>query len=110
MCYQVPSMMQDGICLVISPLIDLMKDQVSSLQGKGIKAIALNSGMTLSEVDIALDNCIYGGYKFLYVSPERLQNKMVQERLKKCISILLLLMKRTVFQNGATILDRLISK
>ena len=83
MCYQVPSMMQDGICLVISPLIALMKDQVSSLQGKGIKAIALNSGMTLSEVDIALDNCIYGGYKFLYVSPERLQNKMVQERLKK---------------------------
>ena len=82
-CYQVPGMMQDGICLVVSPLIALMKDQVSSLQAKGIKAMALTSGMTLSEVDIALDNCIYGNCKFLYLSPERLQNKMVQERLKK---------------------------
>ena len=82
-CYQVPGVMQDGICLVVSPLIALMKDQVSSLQSKGIKAMALTSGMTLSEVDIALDNCIYGSFKFLYLSPERLQNKMVQERLKK---------------------------
>ena len=82
-CFQVPSMMVDGICLVVSPLIALIKDQVSSLQEKGIKAMALTSGMTLSEVDIALDNCIYGSFKFLYLSPERLQNKMVQERLKK---------------------------
>ena len=82
-CYQVPAMMQDGICLVVSPLIALIKDQVASLQAKGIKAIALTSGMTLSEVDIALDNCIYGSFKFLYLSPERLQNEMVQERLKK---------------------------
>ena len=68
-------MMQDGICLVVSPLIALMKDQVSSLQKKGINAMALTSRMTLSEVDIALDNCIYGSFKFLYLSPERLQNK-----------------------------------
>ena len=83
MCYQVTSMMQEGICLVVSPLIALMTDQVSSLQSTGIKAMALSSGMTLSEVDIALDNCIYGSFKFLYLSPERLQNRMVQERLKK---------------------------
>lgn len=82
-CYQVPGLMQEGLCLVVSPLISLIKDQVFSLQTKGIKAMALTSGMTLSEVDIALDNCIYGSYKFLYLSPERLQNPMVQERLKK---------------------------
>ena len=82
-CFQVPSIMVDGICLVVSPLIGLIKDQVSSLQAKGIKAMAITSGMTLSEVDIALDNCIYGNFKFLYLSPERLQNKMVHERLKK---------------------------
>lgn len=82
-CYQVPAMMQEGICLVVSPLIALMKDQVAALEAKGIKALALTSGMTLSEIDISLDNCIYGNIKFLYLSPERLQNKMVQERLKK---------------------------
>ena len=82
-CFQVPSIILDGICLVVSPLIALIKDQVYSLQAKGIKAMALTSGMTLSEVDIALDNCIYGSFKFLYLSPERLQNKMVHERLKK---------------------------
>lgn len=82
-CYQVPGMIKEGVCLVVSPLIALMKDQVSSLQDKGIKSLALTSDMTLSEIDISLDNCIYGNIKFLYLSPERLQNKMVQERLKK---------------------------
>lgn len=82
-CFQVPALMQEGICIVISPLIALMKDQVHSLQEKGIKSIALTSEMTLSEMDICLDNCIYGKTKFLYLSPERIENKMVQERLKK---------------------------
>lgn len=82
-CYQVPALMQEGLCLVVSPLIALIKDQVNNLEEKGIKAMALTSGMSFSEVDIALDNCIYGDYKFLYLSPERLQNEMVQTRLQK---------------------------
>lgn len=82
-CFQLPALLQEGICLVISPLIALMKDQVSNLQKRGVKAIALTGGMSLSEIDIALDNCLYDNYKFLYLSPERLKNSMVQERLKK---------------------------
>src|SRR5476651_1944298 len=65
-CYQVPAMMKDGVCIVISPLIALMKDQVESLKKKDINAIAIYSGMHKSEIDIALDNCIYGKVKFLY--------------------------------------------
>ncbi len=83
LCFQIPALMQEGICIVISPLIALMKDQVSALQSKNIKALAINSGMNYSEIDIALDNCIYGNYKFLYLSPERLQNEMVQKRIEK---------------------------
>jgi len=75
--------MQDGICIVISPLISLMKDQVEHLKSKGIKSVAIISGMSKNEVDVALGNCIYGNYKFLYLSPERLQNKMVQERIRQ---------------------------
>ena len=60
-----------------------MKDQVDSLRKKDIKAVAINSSMTMKEIDIALDNCIYGNYKFLYVSPERLQTDMFQQRLQK---------------------------
>lgn len=82
-CYQVPAMMLEGICIVISPLIALMNDQVSHLKGKNIKAVAITSGLTMSEQDVALDNCIYGNYKFLYLSPERLENEMVKKRLEK---------------------------
>lgn len=82
-CFQVPSMMQEGLCLVISPLIALMEDQVNALQAKGIKAMALTGGMPYAEVDQKLDNCIYGNYKFLYLSPERLQQELVQERIKQ---------------------------
>ena len=74
-CFQIPSLMQNGICIVISPLISLMKDQVEHLKSKGIKSVAITSGMSKDEVDVALGNCIYGDYKFLYLSPERLQNK-----------------------------------
>ena len=82
-CFQVPALMMEGICIVISPLIALMNDQVTALKAKNIRALAITSGMSFSELDIALDNCIYGNYKFLYLSPERLENDMVQQRLKK---------------------------
>ena len=82
-CYQVPALMQEGICLVISPLIALMDDQVRFLKSKGIKSIAITSGMHYNEIDTALTNCIYGGVKFLYLSPERLQNELVQTRINE---------------------------
>lgn len=81
--FQVPSMASEGICVVVTPLIALMKDQVENLLKRGIKAQAIYSGMSGSEIDIALDNCIYGGYKFIYVSPERLATDIFRERVKK---------------------------
>ncbi|OXB07868.1 RecQ family ATP-dependent DNA helicase [Flavobacterium pectinovorum] len=81
-CFQVPAMMQDGICLVISPLIALMKDQVANLQKREIKAIALTGGIHTEEIIDLLDNCQYGNYKFLYLSPERLQSDWILERIK----------------------------
>lgn len=82
-CFQVPAMAKEGICIVVSPLIALMKDQVENLLKRNIKAIAIYSGMTKREIDIALDNCVYGNVKFLYVSPERLETEIFTERLKK---------------------------
>ena len=82
-CFQIPSLIQDGICIVISPLIALMKDQVQHLKSKGIKSVAITSVLSKDEVDVALGNCIYGNYKFLYLSPERLQSKMVQDRIRQ---------------------------
>src|SRR5690606_32744850 len=70
-CFQVPAMVRPGICIVVTPLIALMKDQVENLNSKGIKAISIFSGMSKREVDFALDACIYGDVKFLYLSPER---------------------------------------
>lgn len=81
-CFQVPALARDGICVVITPLIALMKDQVEQLKARGISAVAIFSGMTKREVDIALDNCIYGSVKFLYLSPERLSSDIVQERIR----------------------------
>jgi len=81
-CFQVPAMMQDGICLVISPLIALMKDQVANLQKREIKAIALTGGIHTEEIIDLLDNCQFGNYKFLYLSPERLQSDWILERIK----------------------------
>src|SRR5690606_33793980 len=80
-CFQVPALMMDGICIVVTPLIALMKDQVESLKSRGIEAVAIFSGMRKREVDIALDNCIYGPVKFLYLSPERLNSDTVRERI-----------------------------
>lgn len=81
LCFQVPAMVMDGICIVISPLIALMKDQVEHLKAKGIKAVAIYAGMGKREIDILLDNCIYGDIKFLYLSPERLLSELVRERI-----------------------------
>ncbi|MES2544414.1 MAG: ATP-dependent DNA helicase RecQ [Bacteroidota bacterium] len=81
-CFQVPAMMQEGICLVISPLIALMKDQVANLQKRDIKAIALTGGIQFDEINTLLDNCLFGNYKFLYLSPERLRNDWILERIK----------------------------
>lgn len=81
-CFQVPALIKEGICIVISPLIALMQDQVASLNQKGIKAMALTNVNHYSELERMLDNCIFGNYKFLYISPERLDNKLVQSRIK----------------------------
>ena len=75
--------MVDGLCIVISPLIALMKDQVENLKDKGIEAVAVHSGMNKNEIDVHLNNCIYGKVKFLYVSPERLQTEIFRERVKQ---------------------------
>lgn len=80
-CFQVPAMANEGLCLVISPLIALMKDQVENLVSKGIPALAIYSGMSHRQMDIELDNCIHGKYKFLYVSPERLHTELFKARL-----------------------------
>jgi ATP-dependent DNA helicase RecQ len=82
-CFQVPALTKDGICLVVSPLIALMKDQVENLKERGVNAETLVSGMSKRAIDILLDNCIYGKVKFLYVSPERLKSKLFIVRLKK---------------------------
>jgi ATP-dependent DNA helicase RecQ len=80
-CFQVPAMVREGICLVVSPLVALMKDQVESLKARGIEAVAIYAGMGKREIDILLDNCIYGKIKFLYLSPERLLSEIVKERI-----------------------------
>lgn len=80
-CYQIPALVNEGLCLVVSPLIALMKDQVANLENKNIPAFALHSGLTFPEVKQALQNSLHGDYKFLYVSPERLQSRLFKEFL-----------------------------
>ncbi len=82
-CFQIPALVKEGTCLVISPLIALIQDQVDALRKKGIKAIAITSGMSKREIDIGLDNAAYGNFKFLYVSPERLETPLFKARLAK---------------------------
>lgn len=82
-CFQVPGLLQDGICIVVSPLIALMKDQVYNLQKRNIPAAAIYSGMHYSDIDRILDNCIYGNTKFLYLSPERLKTDLALARIKQ---------------------------
>jgi ATP-dependent DNA helicase RecQ len=81
-CFQVPAMIKDGICLVISPLVALMKDQVANLQKKDIKAMALTGGISTDDMIDLLDNAQFGNYKFLYLSPERLQSDWILDRIK----------------------------
>jgi len=82
-CFQIPALIRDGICLVVSPLVALMHNQVDNLNSKGIKAMALTSGLNYVDLDRMLDNCVFGNYKFLYLSPERLQQDLVQQRIKQ---------------------------
>ncbi|MFK5971715.1 MAG: RecQ family ATP-dependent DNA helicase [Flavobacteriaceae bacterium] len=83
LCFQVPAMAMNGICIVISPLIALIQNQVDNLRQRGIKAIALTGGIRHEEVNNLLDNCMYGNYKFLYLSPERLLQEIVQNRIQQ---------------------------
>jgi ATP-dependent DNA helicase RecQ len=82
-CFQVPALILDGICIVVTPLIALMRDQVDQLKKKEILAYAIHSGMSRSEVDLVLNNAVYGSIKFLYVSPERLKTEIFLERFKQ---------------------------
>ncbi|MHA4895070.1 RecQ family ATP-dependent DNA helicase [Pedobacter sp. PWIIR3] len=81
LCFQLPALAKEGICIVVSPLIALMKDQVEHLKAKGIEAVAIYAGMGKREIDILLDNCVYGNIKFLYLSPERLLSELVRVRI-----------------------------
>ena len=81
LCFQVPALCKKGICLVVSPLIALMQDQVSALKERGINALSLDSSLSFTQVDRALDNCVHGDVKFLYLSPERLKSELVRTRL-----------------------------
>ena len=80
--FQVPALSQDGICIVVTPLIALMKDQVRNLRKRGIKAAAIHSGLSHEEIIVTLENCIFGNYKFLYVSPERLASELFLTKLR----------------------------
>ena len=82
-CFQIPALCTEGVCLVISPLIALMKDQVENLKKRGIQAAAIFSGMHYKDIDRLLDNAVYGGLKFLYMSPERLMTELAIERIKR---------------------------
>lgn len=83
LCFQLPALMNEGVCLVVSPLIALIKDQVENLKRRGIPALAVYSGMNGHEIDVALDNAVYGDYKFLYVSPERLKTELFKARAER---------------------------
>ena len=81
--YQLPALVSDGLCVVITPLIALMKDQVDKLQRQGISAVAIHSGLSRRKIDIALDNCVYGDVKFLYIAPERLNSDIFRLRARR---------------------------
>jgi len=82
-CFQVPTMMQDGLCLVVTPLIALMKDQVENLKRKKIKAVAIYSGMHKDEIELAINNCLFNDVKFLYLSPERLETDLIKSNIER---------------------------
>lgn len=82
LCYQIPTLLSDGICIVISPLIALMQDQINNLERKNIKAVLLSSQLSSHEINVIFDNLHFGNYKFLYISPEKLQSSFIQEKIK----------------------------
>ena len=82
-CFQVPTMAREGLCIVVTPLIALMKDQVENLKKKGIKAVAIYSGMHMNEIEQAINNCMFGEVKFLYLSPERLETDRIKQNIEK---------------------------
>lgn len=82
-CFQIPAMAMEGICIVISPLVALMGDQVNALKERGIKALKITGGISFDELNTLLDNALYGNYKFLYISPERLQQEIVQNYIRQ---------------------------
>ena len=98
--FQVPALAKEGMCLVITPLIALMKDQVRNLRDRGIKSIAVYSGMTREEIVVALENCIFGDYKFLYISPERLDTEIFQTKLKSMKVSMITSTNHTVYLSG----------
>jgi len=83
LCYQIPTLILDGVCIVISPLIALIQDQVNSLKEKNIKSIALTSQLSQEDIITAFDNLQFGDFKFLYLSPEKLQSPFIQEKIKQ---------------------------
>ena len=88
-CFQVPALKLEGLCIVVTPLIALMKDQVDNLRKKGIKAVAIYSGMSKMEIEVAINNCIYSSVKFLYLSPERLETDIIRLNVERMnVSIL----------------------
>lgn len=82
-CFQVPGLMLEGVCIVVSPLIALMKDQVEGLRERGVEAVAVHTGLSREQIDLYLNNCIYGTVKFLYISPERIHTEIFSERVKQ---------------------------
>ena len=82
-CFQLPAMLQEGLCIVVSPLIALIEDQISNLKQRGIKAVALTGGISSNQLITLLDNCLFGNYKFVYLSPERLQQTLVQNKIRE---------------------------
>ncbi|MEE1976057.1 RecQ family ATP-dependent DNA helicase [Maribacter cobaltidurans] len=82
-CFQVPAMIQEGICIVVSPLISLIQNQVSQMKSLGIKAIGMTGGLSFEDINDLLDNCVFGDYKFLYLSPERLEQEIIQDRIRQ---------------------------
>ena len=82
-CFQIPALAIEGICIVVSPLVALMEDQVTNLKNKGIKALSIPGGISFQNLNILLDNALYGNYKFLYLSPERLNQELVQNYIKQ---------------------------
>ena len=82
-CFQIPALIEEGICIVITPLLSLMEDQTNYLKSKGIKSIAISSMMNKNNIDTALTNCIYGNMKFLYLSPEKINDKNILDKISK---------------------------